>query len=65
MNLFSCQGKALPNKVREEIVQKYLDNYSVTLIAAGLNLPYKTVSNIIDVWLSKPTIEPKRGGNTF
>ena len=65
MNLFSRQGKALPNKVREEIVQKYLDNYSVTVIAAGLNLPYKTVSNIIDVWLSKPTIEPKRGGNTF
>ena len=49
MNLFSRQGKALPNKVREEIVQKYLDNYSVTVIAAGLNLPYKTVSNIIDV----------------
>jgi hypothetical protein len=46
-------------------VQKYLDSYSVTAIAAGLNLPYKTVSNIIDIWLSRPTVEPKRGGNTF
>ena len=56
MNLFSHEGKALPNKVQEEIVKKYLDNYSVTVIAAGLNLPYKSVSNIIDVWLCRPTI---------
>ena len=65
MNSFSRQGKALPNQVREKIIQNYLDNCSITTIAAGLNLPYKTVSNIVDVWLSSPTVEPKRGGNKF
>ena len=63
MNSFSRQGKALPNEVQEKIIQNYLDSCSVTTVAAELNLPYKTVSNIIDVWLSRPNVEAKRGGN--
>ena len=65
MNSFSRQGKALPNRVREGIIEKYLDNYSITTIATELCLPYKTVSNIVDVWLTRPTVEPKVGGNKF
>ena len=63
MNSFSRQGKALPNQVRENIIQNYLDNFPITAIAARLNLPYKTVSNIVDAWFARPTIESKRGGN--
>ena len=63
MNSFSRQGKALPIKVREEIIEKWLAQTSVAEISRQLRLPHKTVSNIVDVWLTRPSIEPQLGGN--
>ena len=63
MNSFSRQGKALPIKVREEIIEKCLAQTSVAEISRQLRLPHKTVSNIVDVWLTRPSIEPQLGGN--
>ena len=63
MNSFSRQGKALPIKVREEIIEKWLAQTSVAEIPRQLRLPHKTVSIIVDVWLTRPSIEPQLGSN--
>ena len=65
MNSFSRQGKALPTKVREDIIEKWMDSNSVADISRQLRLPHKTVSNIVYVWLRRPSIEAKLGGNKF
>ena len=46
MNLFSRQGKPLPDAVRQETVQKWLDSLSIAGIPRQLRLPIRTVSNI-------------------
>ena len=51
MNAFSRQGKALPNEVRNQITEKWLSNEGTANISRQSNLPYKTVSNIVDLWV--------------
>ena len=50
MNVFNRQGRALPSKVRNQIIDKWLSNKGIVNIAQQINLfylPYKTVSNIV------------------
>ena len=53
MNAFSRQGKALPSEVRNQIIKqiivKWLSNECTANISRQSNLPYKTVSNIVDL----------------
>ena len=51
MNAFSRQGKALPSEVRNQIIEKWLSNEGTANISRQSNLPYKTVSNIVDLWV--------------
>jgi paired box protein 6 len=60
MNAFSRQGKALPIEVRNNIVEKCLNNEGIANISRQLNLPYKTVSNIVDLWVDNGDIEPRQ-----
>ena len=48
MNAFSRQGKALPSEVRDQIIEKWLSNEGIPNISRQSNLPYETVSNIVD-----------------
>ena len=49
MNAFSWQGKALPSEVRNQIIEKWLSNEGIANVLRQSNLPYKTVSNIVDL----------------
>ena len=49
MNALSRQGKALPSEVRNQIIEKWLSNEGTANISRQSNLPYKTVSNIVDL----------------
>ncbi|CAB4019414.1 paired box pox-neuro [Paramuricea clavata] len=49
-NSYTTQGKALPDKVRQEIIEKLLNNEGIAEISRQLVLPYKSVSNIVDLW---------------
>ena len=60
MNAFSRQGNALPIEVRNKIAEKLLSNEGITNISRQLNLPYKTVRNIIDLWVENGDIEPRQ-----
>ena len=51
-NSFTTQGKALPDKVRQEIVKKWLHNVGIMEILRQLGLPYKSVSDIVDLWIT-------------
>ena len=51
MNAFSRQGKAFPSEVRNQIIEKWLSNEGTANISRQSNLPYKTVSNIVDLWV--------------
>jgi predicted transcriptional regulator len=59
MNAFSRQGKALPIEVRNQIIENWLDNEGLANILQQVNLPYKTVSNIVDLWANTGSIEPR------
>ena len=59
MNSFSKQGKALPDKVRQEIIDKWLGSEGIAEISRRLLLPYRTVSNIIDLWLTTGSTKPR------
>ena len=62
-NPFTTQGVPIPNKVRDEIVGKWLEGFSLYQIARELNLQRKTVANIIDRYLRTGDIRPGVGGN--
>ena len=49
LNSFTAQGKALPDKVRQEIVE----------ISWQLGLPYKSVSNIVGLWITAGSFKPR------
>ena len=49
MNPFCRQGKAFPSEVRNQINEKWLSNEGIANISQQSNLPYKTVSNIVDL----------------
>ena len=51
MNVFSRQGKTLPSEVRNQIIEKWLRNEGMENISRQSNLPFKTVSNIVDLWV--------------
>ena len=51
MNAFSRKGKALPCEVRNQTIEKWLSNEGTANISSQSNLPYKTVSNIVDLWV--------------
>ena len=45
------QGKALPSEVRSQIIEKWLSNEGTANTSRQSNIPYKTVSNIVDLWV--------------
>ena len=57
---FSRQGRALPSKVRNQIIDKWLSNEGIANISQQINLPYKTVSNIVDLWVDNGDIGPRK-----
>lgn len=58
MNVFIQQGRAVPDEVRNIIVEPYLENKSIRNIAQELvNLSYQTVSNIVDLWIETGSVE--------
>jgi transposase len=62
-NCFTKQGRALPDEVREVIIDKWLKGSLPSEIARQLNLPRKTVANIVDRYLQTGSVEPGIGGN--
>ena len=57
MSVFSRQGRALPSKVRNKIIDKWLSNKGIANIAQQIKLPYKTVITIVDLWVDNGDIE--------
>ncbi len=62
-NPFTTQGVPIPNKVRDEIVGKWLEGFLPYQIASQLNLQRKTVATIIDRFIRTGDICPGVGGN--
>ena len=63
MNPFIWQGKALPNNVRENIVDDWLQDKGPTEIGKELKLDKQTVSSIVDNFVRKGHVEAGKGGN--
>ena len=63
MNPFTRQGKALPNNVREKIVDDWLQGKGPTEIGKELKLDKQTVSSIVDNFVRKGHVEAGKGGN--
>ena len=59
LNRYTTQGKALPDKVRQEIIEKWLNNEGIAEISRQLVLPYKSVSNIVDLWITTDSFKPR------
>ena len=62
-NPFTKQGKALSCEVRDIIVEKWLEGSKPFQIGLQLNLPRKTVSNIVDRFVRTGSVQPGVGGN--
>ncbi|CAB4037449.1 paired box pox-neuro, partial [Paramuricea clavata] len=58
-NSCTTQGKALPDKVRQEIIEKWLNNEGIAEIPRQLVLTYKSVSNIVDMWITTGSTRPQ------
>ena len=63
MNPFTRQGKALPNNVREKIVDARQQDKGPTEIGKELKLDKQTVSSIFDNFVRKGYVEAGKGGN--
>ena len=63
MNPFTRQGKAIPNTVRERIVDDWLEGKGLAEIGKDLRLGKQTVSNIVDNFVRKGHFEAGKGGN--
>ena len=62
-NPFIQQGKAIPNNVREQIVDRWLDGTGQRQIGRDLNIPRTTVQNIIDNFAKRGHSNHGIGGN--
>ena len=62
-NPFTKQGKALSCEVRDIILEKWLEGSKPFQIVLQLNLPRKTVSNIVGRFLRTESVQPGVGGN--
>ena len=65
-NPFTKQGKALSCEVRDIIViivEKWLEGSKLFQIGLQLNLPRKTISNIVDRFVRTGSVQPGVGGN--
>lgn len=62
-NPFTKQVKALPCEVRDIIVEKWLEGSKPFQIAQQLNLPRKTVTNIVDLYRTYMKRSARVGGN--
>ena len=61
-NLFTKHGKGLSFEVRNIIVEKWLESTQPFQIEPQLNLPRKTVSNILDRFVRAGSVQPGIGG---
>ena len=59
---FTKQGKALSCEVHDIIVEKWLEGSKPFQIGLQLNLPRKTVSNIVDRFVRTGSVQPGVGG---
>ena len=62
-NPFTKQGEALSCEVRDIILEKWLEGSKPFEIGLQLNLPRKTVSNIVDRFVRTESVQPGVGGN--
>ena len=62
-NPFIQQGKAIPNNVREQIVERWLNSTGQRQIARDLNIAKSSVQNIIDNFCKRGHSEHGIGGN--
>ena len=62
-NPFIQQGKAIPNNVRDEIVERWLKGTGQRQIARDLNIAKSSVQNIIDNFCKCRHSEHGIGGN--
>ena len=62
-NPFTKQGKALSCEVRDIILEKWLEGSKPFQIVLQLNLPRKTVSNIVDQFVRTGSVQPGVGEN--
>ena len=63
MNPLTWQGKAIPNVVRERIVDCWLEGKGPAEIGKEMRLARQTVSNIIDNFVRKGQVTAGEGGN--
>lgn len=59
----SRQGRPLDANIRNKIVNLYLSGESTVAISKRFDIPYKTVSNITDLFVRTGSTKPKKGGN--
>ena len=57
-NSFIQQGKALPERVRHEIVEKWLNGTGIREIGRQMNIAKSTVGNIIDKFRKTEILMP-------
>ena len=62
-NPFVTQGKATPNKAREDIDDRWLNETTQRQIGRDLNIPKSTVHNIIDNFADRGHSNYKIGEN--
>ena len=62
-NPFIQQGKAIPNNIREEIVERWLNGTVQRQIGRDLNIAKSTVQNIMDNFLKRGHSNHGIGGN--
>ena len=62
-NPFIQQGKAIPNNVRDQIVERWLNGTGQRQIARDLNIAKSSVQNIIDNFCKRGHSEHGIGGN--
>ena len=63
MNPFKVQGKAIPNSVRENIIESWLRGKGPTQIGKELRLQKQIIANIIDNFVRRGNSAAEKEGN--
>ena len=59
----SKQGRPLDENIRNKIVNLWISGENTAAISKRFDIPYKTVSNITDLFVRTGSTKPKQGGN--
>ena len=63
MNPFTVQGKAIPDSVRENIIESWLRGNGPTQIGKELRLQKQIIAHIIDNFVRRGNSEAEKEGN--